>query len=75
MVDIDAEQINPDHYKHGSVECIEAIQASMTEEEFVGYLKGNVMKYLWRLGRKGDKDHEKAQWYMRRLVNVLNEQK
>lgn len=69
------DQINPDHYKHNGIECIEAIQASMTDEEFKGYLKGNVMKYLWRLGRKGDKDHEKAKWYQDRLVNFLNDKK
>lgn len=61
------EQINPDHYKRGSIECIDAIKASMTAEQFEGYLKGNAMKYLWRLGLKGEKDIEKAQWYVNRL--------
>ena len=32
---------NPEHYNAGSIECIEAIEASMTPEEFKGsYLKG-----------------------------------
>ena len=39
---------NPDHYNTGSIEAIEAIKASMPSEQFFGYLKGNVMKYLWR---------------------------
>lgn len=69
------DQINPDHYKHNGIECIDAIQASMTDEAFVGFLKGNVMKYLWRLGRKGEKDHEKAKWYQDRLVDFLNDKK
>ena len=43
----DAEQDavnNPDHYNTGNVECIEAIEESMTPEAFRGYLKGNCMK-------------------------------
>ena len=40
--------INPSHYKKGDVECIEAIRASLTKEAFMGYLKGNALKYLWR---------------------------
>ena len=38
----------PEHYNTGSVECIEAIKASMSSEGFKGYLKGNIEKYLWR---------------------------
>ena len=62
------EQINPDHYKRGGVECIDAIKASMSAEAFQGYLKGNIIKYLWRWPLKGEKDLEKAQWYHNRLT-------
>lgn len=60
----------PDHYNTGSVECIEAIKASMTDPEFKGYLKGNAMKYLWRYTYKGKpvEDLKKAQWYLARLT-------
>ena len=34
---------SPTHYNAKGVECIEAIEASMTGSEFQGYLKGNVM--------------------------------
>jgi hypothetical protein len=30
----------PDHYNNGAIEAIEAIKASMPENEFRGYLKG-----------------------------------
>ena len=40
---------NPPHYNQFGIECIEAIQASMTEKEFLGYLKGNTTKYLLSL--------------------------
>jgi hypothetical protein len=31
----------PAHYNQGGIECIQAIEASMSHEEFIGYLKGN----------------------------------
>lgn len=60
----------PVHYNTGSVECIEAIKASMSDTEFKGYLKGNAMKYLWRYAYKGKpvEDLKKAQWYLARLT-------
>lgn len=62
---------HPPHYTNGKIECIDAIKASMTPIEFKGYLKGNVMKYLWRYQLKFDPktDLEKAAWYLKRLKN------
>jgi hypothetical protein len=66
--------INPDHYKRGSIECIEAIEAALTPEEFRGYCKGNVIKYVWRERMKGGGESlAKAMWYLRRLVGKLEE--
>ena len=39
---------HPPHYTVGDIECIDAIKASMSQAEFEGYLKGAVLKYLWR---------------------------
>lgn len=64
------ESVNhPDHYNQGSIECLDAIEASMTSEEFLGFLKGNVMKYLWRWRQKGKgaEDIEKALFYLSRM--------
>jgi len=66
---------SPAHYKlneHG-VECIEAIEASMSADEFQGYLKGNTMKYLWRYKYKGKErqDLEKAKWYLNKLAETV----
>ena len=44
---------NPEHYIKGSLECIDWIREELTDEEYKGYLKGNVMKYLWRYEDKG----------------------
>lgn len=61
---------SPSHYTQGGIECIVAIKASMSKEEYVGYLKGNVLKYLWRYKNKGKakEDLKKAQWYLDKLV-------
>ena len=60
---------HPSHYTNGKIECIEAIEASMSPEEFKGYLKGNAIKYLWRYKLKGKpkEDLAKAQWYISKL--------
>ena len=63
---------NPEHYNTGSIECIEAIEASMTPEEFKGYLKGSVMKYLWRYQNKNNpaQDLEKCLWSCTERTNT-----
>jgi hypothetical protein len=58
----------PPHYRQGGIECIDAIRAALTDEEFRGYVKGNSMKYLWREKHKGgDQDLKKAAWYLNRI--------
>lgn len=63
----------PRHYNQYGIECIDAIQASMSVEEFKGYLKGNIEKYIWRYTYKnGIEDLKKAQWYLNKLISVLD---
>jgi hypothetical protein len=64
---------NPDHYNTGNIECIEAIEESMSSVAFKGYLKGNCMKYVWRYDYKGKQveDLQKAQWYLAKLTQVV----
>ena len=63
---------HPKHYNKHGVECIDAIRATLTDEEFRGYCKGNVLKYTWREQYKnGLEDLEKAMWYLERLVNDI----
>jgi hypothetical protein len=63
---------SPIHYADGNgVECIDAIEASMSTEEFKGFLKGNVQKYVWRYSRKnGAEDLKKSKWYLERLIKL-----
>ena len=63
---LESDPINhPDHYATGGVECIDWIQMALTDEEFAGYLKGNVLKYLWRMESKDSPaiDSCKLEWY------------
>ena len=60
---------NPPHYKQGDIECIDAIKAALTEEEFRGYCKGNALKYIWRERHKGvNESLAKANWYIAKLL-------
>lgn len=60
---------HPSHYASGAIECIDAIESSMTKEAFAGYLKGNVQKYMWRYENKGGVESlQKAQWYLSKLI-------
>lgn len=65
---------NPPHYNKAGIECIEAIAAA-TGDGFQYYLQGNIIKYLWRYRYKnGIQDLEKAQWYLNKLIETLEEE-
>jgi hypothetical protein len=67
---------HPPHYTQGGVECVDAIEAMLGREGFVAWLRGQVVKYQWRLGLKGDaaEDAAKAAWYGARLVATLEKE-
>ncbi len=64
---------NPPHYNNGSIECIEAIEAMLNKDEYIGYLRGNALKYRWRFRYKNKpfEDLRKARWYEDRLMKFL----
>jgi len=64
---------NPPHYNNGSIECIEAIEAMLSKDEYIGYLRGNALKYMWRFRYKSKpfEDLRKARWYEERLMKFL----
>lgn len=62
---------NPAHYKKADIECIDAIYSALTKDEFKGYCKGNILKYVWRENHKAKKeDLKKAQWYLNKLIEI-----
>lgn len=53
---------SPKHYMlFPDLESIQAIQRLLTPEEYRGFLKGNVLKYRFRAGRKGGDDAKTLQ--------------
>ena len=60
---------SPAHYNNGDIECIDAIEAMLTPDEFIGYLRGNSLKYRWRFRYKNEpvQDMLKAKWYEEKL--------
>ena len=67
---------NPAHYGTGKIECIEYIKDFLTPEEFIGYLRGNIAKYLhrWRY-KNGLEDLKKSEWYLKYLIEFMQETK
>lgn len=66
---------SPSHYNTGgSIECIDYIKDFLTEEEYIGYLRGNIAKYLhrWRY-KNGLEDLEKAKVYLGWLIDAVGE--
>ena len=65
---------SPSHYKHGKKETIDVIRDCMTGDEYHGYLKGNVLKYVSRYKFKGEplEDLKKANWYLNRLIKEVS---
>ena len=59
---------HPPHYTQGKIEVIDFI-----EDQQFPYHLGNVIKYISRAGRKGDKleDLKKAQWYLARYIELV----
>lgn len=64
---------HPPHYVNGNIDCIDAIEAALGHEQFIGYLRGQIIKYTWRLGLKDAAEQEagKLAWYAARLRGVL----
>ena len=63
----------PAHYQGDKMQCIDAMEAMLSVDEFRGYLRGNIFKYQWRFRDKGGlEDLRKARWYLDRLIKLEN---
>lgn len=63
---------HPSHYTRGKIEVIKIMEDQLTAEEYRGYIKGQVIKYITRERYKnGLEDLEKADWYLRHLIEYL----
>jgi len=69
-------QVGGDHYKDNPVQPWAAMEAWMGGEQFVGFLRGNVIKYIARCDKKGGvQDLKKAQHYLTKLIEICDGEK
>ena len=66
----DQMQVGGTHYKDMGVQPWEVMEAVLTREEFIGFLKGNIVKYSMRQGRKDSDDVNKCLHYIKKLKEV-----
>lgn len=60
---------SPDHYKKGGIDVITILKAKISPEEFKGFCKGNILKYVMRADHKnGVEDLKKARVYLDWLI-------
>lgn len=70
--DASSRQIGGAHYQKG-VEPWDAMKAWLSDEEFEGYLRGNVIKYIARYKDKnGMEDLLKCEHYLQKLIEVTS---
>jgi hypothetical protein len=63
-------QVGGTHYKDMAVPPWDVMQSVLTPEEFRGFLKGNVIKYAMRQGKKDSDDEGKLFHYIMKLEDV-----
>lgn len=68
---------HPIHYNAAGIECIDAMEAMVSEanvDTHVAYCWQNAFKYLWRWPYKnGLEDLKKARWYIDRIIQKMEE--
>lgn len=71
LANADARQVSGNHYKDMPIQPWSVMESVLTKEEFIGFLKGNIIKYSMRAGRKeGSDDAGKAQHYQQKLKEI-----
>jgi len=66
-------QVSGNHYKEMPIQPWAVMESVLTPEEFRGFLKGSIIKYSLRQGKKaGSDDAGKAKHYIHKLKEVTN---
>lgn len=74
--DIAPVDTTPDHYKGSeNIDVIDFLYQQLPFEQFKGFMKGNMIKYPVRAGRKDDEleDFKKARDYAERLIEKMED--
>lgn len=69
-VKADDMQVGGDHYKEMGVPPWDVMEAVLSRKEFIGFLKGNMIKYAMRQGKKDSDDAGKCLHYKKKLEEV-----
>lgn len=69
-------QVGGSHYKDMAIQPIEVMREVLTKEEYIGFLKGNIIKYSMRAGKKegASDDASKAAHYRLFLSEAKGEE-
>lgn len=67
-------QVDGSHYKTMDIEPWKVMESVLTKSEFIGFLKGNIIKYSMRAGKKtgANEDSAKAKHYMQKLDEFMH---
>lgn len=65
---------NSKHYEVLAIEPWDIMEQNFTTEEFVAYLKGNIIKYTLRSKEQDLSDAEKIKHYAEKLIEVLEKE-
>lgn len=70
-------QIGGTHYTELDVQPWDAMQAWLSQEQFLGFLLGNSIKYLARCNSKGSRlqDLKKARHYIEKAIQTIEDEK
>lgn len=70
----DAYQVGGKHYSTKDIQPWEVMKDWMTRDEFLAYLRGNVIKYIARYNEKaGIQDLQKAKHYLEKMIETMRE--
>ena len=65
----DEHQVGGDHYHKIGIQPWEVMESVLNRQEFIGFLKGNIIKYSMRAGRKEGSDDAAKAWHYKQKLN------
>ena len=78
-VQLKSEVDNPKHYDlfADGTKSLDVILKALAIEEYIGFLKGNILKYRLRAGKKGEASTciDKSDWYAQKLTESVESMK
>lgn len=66
-------QVGGNHYKEMGVPPWDVLEATLSMSEFIGFLKGNIIKYSMRQSLRGEIDSQKCRHYIVKLDEMLRQ--